>query len=48
MPVLVVSSGVPDVADHVVAMHRVAENVAQEIWRAPAGGDTIPGDHGPL
>ncbi|ACA15807.1 conserved hypothetical protein [Methylobacterium sp. 4-46] len=32
---LTVAGGVPDVADHVLAVHRLADGAAAEIWRSP-------------
>jgi hypothetical protein len=43
-----VPHAVPDIAAHVVAVHRLAGGVATALWRAPAGGDAGPGDDGPV
>ena len=45
---LVVRHAVPDVAAHVVAVHRLAGGTATALWREPAGGDAHPGDDGPV
>lgn len=40
---LVVSGGVPDVAQHVLAVHRVHEEKVEEVWRSPrAAADDGP------
>jgi hypothetical protein len=39
---LVVREGVPDIADHLIAAHRVHNGVQQELWRRP-GGDASDG-----
>lgn len=45
---LVVSGGVPDIADHAVAVHRVADGVAKALWRTPAEEETLLEDDNPF
>jgi hypothetical protein len=40
---LVVIDGVPDIKDHLIAVHTVDNGVATELWRRPGTGD----DDGP-
>jgi hypothetical protein len=39
---LVVSTSVPDITDHVIAVHRVLEQKATEIWRRPGAAIGAP------
>jgi hypothetical protein len=39
---LVVLEGVPDIADHLIAAHRIHKGVQQELWRRPGTADDGP------
>jgi hypothetical protein len=40
---LAVTDGVPDIVDHVLAVHRVVNGITQELWRSA----TAEADDGP-